>query len=119
MVGKERVIFEKRFLIQFSPVVFCIFELCCVTELRAVGIKKLLQLFFTLQGFTKEAAVADFLYITGHEIDGQRETILQFEKLGGVVAEMAFIVNLPDVGGYKKLKDRGYNVFCLTEFEGD
>ncbi len=41
------------------------------------------------------------------------------EKLGGVVSEMAFIVNLPDVGGYKKLKDKGYNVYCQTEFEGD
>ncbi len=41
------------------------------------------------------------------------------EKLGGEVAEMAFIVNLPDVGGEKKLKDKGYNVYCLTEFEGD
>ena len=41
------------------------------------------------------------------------------EKLGGKVAEMSFIVNLPDVGGEKKLKDSGYNVYCLTEFEGD
>ncbi len=41
------------------------------------------------------------------------------EKLGGIVTEMAFIVNLPDVGGEKKLKDKGYNVLCLTEFEGD
>lgn len=41
------------------------------------------------------------------------------EKLGGIISEIAFIVNLPDVGGYKKLKDKGYNVFCLTEFEGD
>jgi adenine phosphoribosyltransferase len=41
------------------------------------------------------------------------------EKLGGVVSEMAFIVNLPDVGGAKKLKEKGYNVYCLTEFEGD
>jgi adenine phosphoribosyltransferase len=41
------------------------------------------------------------------------------EKLGGSVVEMAFIVDLPDVGGRKKLKDRGYNIFCLTEFEGD
>ncbi|MBI4654170.1 MAG: adenine phosphoribosyltransferase [Nitrospirae bacterium] len=41
------------------------------------------------------------------------------EKLGGAVTEMAFIVNLPDVGGYKRLKDTGYSVFCLTEFEGD
>ena len=41
------------------------------------------------------------------------------EKLGGVVAEMSFIVDLPDVGGNKKLKDNGYNIYCLTEFEGD
>jgi adenine phosphoribosyltransferase len=41
------------------------------------------------------------------------------EKLGGVVTEMAFIVDLPDVGGSKKLKDKGYKIHCLTEFEGD
>jgi adenine phosphoribosyltransferase len=41
------------------------------------------------------------------------------EKLGSTVAEMSFIVNLPDVGGGKKLKDKGYNIYCLTEFEGD
>lgn len=41
------------------------------------------------------------------------------EKLGGIIAEMTFIVNLPDVGGEKKLLEKGYNVFCLTEFEGD
>ncbi len=41
------------------------------------------------------------------------------EKVGGKVAEMSFIVNLPDVGGEKKLKEKGYEVFCLTEFEGD
>ncbi len=41
------------------------------------------------------------------------------EKLGGVVTEMAFIVNLPDVGGDKRLRDKGYNFFYLTEFEGD
>lgn len=41
------------------------------------------------------------------------------EKIGGTVAEMAFIVNLPDVGGEKRLRDKGYDVYCLTEFEGD
>ncbi len=41
------------------------------------------------------------------------------EKVGGIIAEMAFIVNLPDVGGYKKLREKGYKIFCLTEFEGD
>ena len=41
------------------------------------------------------------------------------EKLGGTVSEMAFIVNLPDVGGSKKLQEKGYRVFALTEFQGD
>jgi adenine phosphoribosyltransferase len=41
------------------------------------------------------------------------------EKLGGTVSEMAFIVDLPDVGGRRKLTEKGYKVFALTEFEGD
>ncbi len=41
------------------------------------------------------------------------------EKLGGQVIELAFIVNLPDIGGEKKLKEKGYSVYYLTEFEGD
>lgn len=41
------------------------------------------------------------------------------EKLGGTVAEMCFIVDLPDVGGRKKVEAKGYKVFALTEFEGD
>jgi adenine phosphoribosyltransferase len=41
------------------------------------------------------------------------------EKLGGSVSELAFVVNLPEAGGYRKLKNKGYNIFCLTDFEGD
>ncbi|MDA8388939.1 MAG: adenine phosphoribosyltransferase [Nitrospiraceae bacterium] len=41
------------------------------------------------------------------------------EKLGGEVFEMAFIVNLPDVGGQERLKAKNYRLFTLTEFEGD
>jgi adenine phosphoribosyltransferase len=41
------------------------------------------------------------------------------EKLGATVSEMCFIVDLPDVGGRKRLKEEGYGVFALTEFEGD
>src|SRR5574341_1885932 len=41
------------------------------------------------------------------------------EKLGGTIVEMAFIVDLPEVGGKKKLKDKGYKIFALTEFEGE
>ncbi len=41
------------------------------------------------------------------------------EKVGGIVSEMAFIVNLPDIGGERKIREKGYNVFSLTEFEGE
>jgi len=41
------------------------------------------------------------------------------KKLGGDIVEMAFIVNLPDVGGETKLKAKNYNVYSLTEFEGE
>lgn len=41
------------------------------------------------------------------------------EKLGGKIAEMAFIVDLPDVGGAARLKEKNYSIYCLTEFEGD
>jgi adenine phosphoribosyltransferase len=41
------------------------------------------------------------------------------EKLGGNILEIAFIVDLPEVGGRKKLIDAGYKLFSLVEFEGD
>ncbi|MBF0589199.1 MAG: adenine phosphoribosyltransferase [Magnetococcales bacterium] len=41
------------------------------------------------------------------------------EKIGGKVVEMAFIVDLPDIGGSKKLEAGGYAYYCQTEFEGD
>lgn len=41
------------------------------------------------------------------------------EKLGGKIAEMCFIVDLPDVGGMKRLASKGYKAYALTEFEGD
>lgn len=41
------------------------------------------------------------------------------KKVGGEIVECSFIVDLPDMGGSKKLQDAGYNVFSLVEFEGD
>lgn len=41
------------------------------------------------------------------------------EKLGATVTEIALIVNLPDLGGEARLKEKGYKVFCLTDFEGE
>ena len=60
--------------------------------------------------------VVDDLLATGGTI---MSAIALVEKLGGVVTETAFIVDLPDLGGSKKLQDNGYNIFTLTEFEGE
>ena len=39
------------------------------------------------------------------------------EKLDGIVAGLAFVINLPDLKGMEKLK--GYDVFSLVDFEGE
>jgi adenine phosphoribosyltransferase len=68
-----------------------------------------------IQKGTKVLLVDDLLATGGTAL----ASAALIEKLGGIVTEMAFIVNLPDVGGAKKIKDKGYKVFCLTEFEGE
>jgi len=60
--------------------------------------------------------VVDDLLATGGTALAAAQLI---EKSGGIVSEFCFIVNLPDVGGYRRLKEKGYNVFYLTEFEGE
>ena len=60
--------------------------------------------------------VVDDLLATGGTV---MSAIALVEKLGGVITEAAFIVDLPDIGGSKKLQDKGYNMFSLTEFEGE
>ena len=41
------------------------------------------------------------------------------QKMKGEVLECCFIIDLPDIGGSKKLESMGQNVFSLCEFEGD
>ena len=40
-------------------------------------------------------------------------------KMGATVVECAFIIDLPDVGGRKRLEKAGLKVFALCEFEGE
>ena len=40
-------------------------------------------------------------------------------KMGGEVVECCFVIDLPDVGGRKRLEGMGLKVFALCEFEGD
>ena len=41
------------------------------------------------------------------------------EKAGGVVAGAAFIIDLPDLGGCRRLGEQGVKCHTLIEFEGD
>ena len=41
------------------------------------------------------------------------------EKAGGSVMGCAFVVDLPELGGRRRLEDRGWAVFALCEFEGE
>ncbi|HAV09532.1 MAG TPA: adenine phosphoribosyltransferase [Rhodobacteraceae bacterium] len=40
------------------------------------------------------------------------------ERLGGVIVGCAFVVDLPELGGRKKLEEMGMDVHVLCEFEG-
>ena len=64
----------------------------------------------------QKVLVVDDLLATGGTIMG---AISLIEKTGGEVVESCFIVDLPDLGGSKKMKDAGCKFFCLTEFEGE
>ena len=46
-------------------------------------------------------------------------SIAVIEKLGGVIVECAFVIDLISLGGRKRLKDKGHEMFALVEFEGD
>lgn len=41
------------------------------------------------------------------------------KKLGGELVECAVIIDLINLGGRKRLQDKGYSLFALCEFEGD
>jgi len=60
--------------------------------------------------------VVDDLLATGGTAFASAKLI---EKLGGTIVEMAFVIDLPEVGGRKKLESAGYRVFALCEFEGE
>jgi len=39
------------------------------------------------------------------------------DKIGGVIVECVFVVELPDLNGRKRLN--GHKLFSIVEFEGD
>lgn len=59
--------------------------------------------------------VIDDLLATGGTAQA---TVMLVRALGGEVIECAFVVDLPDLGGRRKLETMGLTVFTLCAFEG-
>lgn len=59
--------------------------------------------------------VVDDLLATGGTIEA---TVALIRQLGGEVEHAAFVINLPEIGGDKRLECLGLQVFSLCEFEG-
>ena len=59
--------------------------------------------------------IIDDLIATGGTSEAAAKLV---KKSGGKVAGFLFVINLYDLGGVKKLKDKGYEAFSLMEFPG-
>lgn len=60
--------------------------------------------------------LVDDLIATGGTAEAACKLI---ETMGGNVLECCFVIDLPDLGGRKRLEKHGQKVFALCEFEGD
>ena len=60
--------------------------------------------------------IVDDLIATGGTAEAAVKLV---QKMKGEVLECSFIIDLPDIGGSRKLESMGQNVFSLCEFEGD
>ena len=60
--------------------------------------------------------LVDDLLATGGTAEAAVKLI---EKMGGKVFECCFVIDLPDIGGRKRLEQLKHKVFALCEFEGD
>lgn len=59
--------------------------------------------------------VVDDLLATGGTIEATAKLIRQ---LGGEVEHAAFVINLPEIGGDKRLQGLGLSVYSICEFDG-
>jgi adenine phosphoribosyltransferase len=60
--------------------------------------------------------LVDDLIATGGTAEAAVKLI---EMMGGKIVECCFVIDLPDLGGRKRLEKHGQKVFALCEFEGD
>ena len=59
--------------------------------------------------------IIDDLLATGGTVEA---TVKLVQRLGGDVKHAAFVVNLPELGGEKRLRDLGIDCYTLVNFEG-
>ncbi len=64
----------------------------------------------------QKVVIVDDLIATGGTAIASAKLV---EKIGGEIVEFAFIVDLPDIGGSKKLIEAGYSYYAQTSFEGE
>lgn len=59
--------------------------------------------------------IIDDLLATGGTVEA---TVKLVQRLGGDVKHAAFVINLPELGGEKRLRDLGIDCYTLVNFEG-
>ena len=60
--------------------------------------------------------LVDDLLATGGTAEAAAKLL---KKVGAHIVEIGFVVDLPDIGGRKRLQNQGYNIYWQCEFEGD
>ena len=63
----------------------------------------------------ESALIIDDLIATGGTAEAASKLV---EKSGGKIAGFIFVINLYDLGGMKKLQEKGYKALSLIEFPG-
>ena len=64
----------------------------------------------------EQLLLVDDLIATGGTAEA---AVALIQKLGGVVIGCAFVIDLPNLGGSKRLVDAGFKPFALCQFEGE
>jgi adenine phosphoribosyltransferase len=64
----------------------------------------------------EQVLLVDDLIATGGTAMAAIELI---EEVGGKIVSCAFVVDLPDLGGARRIRDAGHEVHYLCDFEGD
>ena len=59
--------------------------------------------------------IIDDLLATGGTVEA---TVKLVQRLGGVVKHAAFVINLPELGGERRLNNLGVDCYTLVNFEG-